>query len=201
MNISLRLLILGALGIVLTVTGCTLDRLGKAIGDHLCTTSNDERDFLVASTDYRLDGIVGYVYPSNANITSGIGTEAVPFYRLYNPGNGDHFYTTSYKERYKAIAGDYIDDGYCISEGGTPGCISFAGRIFPVKTELVPLIRLYQINTGDHAYTTSASEKAIALSAGYVDEGIAGFIFPTQQSGTLPLYRLSNGHVSIYIPD
>jgi hypothetical protein len=47
--------------------------------------------------------------------------------------------------------------------------------------------------TGDHFYTTARTERdgAIALY-GYIDEGIACYVYSSQAAGTTPLYRLLN---------
>jgi len=51
---------------------------------------------------------------------------------------------------------------------------------------------LYRMGgTGDHLYTTNASEHSSATAMGYKDEGIAGYLASSQISGTQPLYRLS----------
>lgn len=42
----------------------------------------------------------------------------------------------------------------------------------------------------DHLYTTSYNEKTTAIAGGCIDQGIAGYIFSSPQSGTVPLYRL-----------
>ncbi len=39
------------------------------------------------------------------------GKKLVPVYRLFDPGSGDHFYTTSAAEKATAIAGGYTDEG------------------------------------------------------------------------------------------
>ena len=39
-----------------------------------------------------------------------------------------------------------------------------------------PLYRLAKGN--DHFFTTSSSERASAIGSGYVDEGIAGYVWP-----------------------
>ena len=129
---------------------------------------------------------------------------------------GDHFYTTNRVERDKAINVDkYEDDGYCsIYGGGNPDtCVSIAGYIFKEKNlfdlsaDAVPFYRLYRpVDNGDHFYTTNIEERGKALSESkYEDDkycsiyeggnpgtcvSIAGYILPTQKTGTVPLFRL-----------
>ena len=45
----------------------------------------------------------------------------------------------------------------------------------------VPLFRMFSPKAGDHFYTTNAAEKNNAItSLGYVDEGIAAYVNPSQ---------------------
>ncbi|KAF8163805.1 hypothetical protein B0H34DRAFT_795455 [Crassisporium funariophilum] len=61
----------------------------------------------------------------------------------------------------------------------------------------VPLYRTWSASGSDHFYTTSAEEHQNAFTnLGYADEGIAGYIFPTQELHTVPLYRSYNGAIS-----
>ncbi len=54
----------------------------------------------------------------------------------------------------------------------------------------VPLYRAVSTTNGGHLYTTNAGEQN---SQGLKAEGVAGYIMSSQGSGTVPLYRLSNG--------
>lgn len=54
-----------------------------------------------------------------------------------------------------------------------------------------PLYRLWNAGGGGHFYTTSASERYDTIQKlGYVDEGIACYVYSQQVSGVEPLYRL-----------
>lgn len=101
---------------------------------------------------------------------------------------GDHFYTTDPAERIGALNTGYRDEGI--------ECYVFAvGPVFapPVPGSVV-LNRLFNPDTGDHFYTTSASEAQNAVtSAGYRSEGFACWVFPSPTSGAIPLFRLWNG--------
>ncbi len=57
--------------------------------------------------------------------------------------------------------------------------------------QTVPLYRLLKTGTGNHFYTTSATERDNAVNhLGFKYEGIAGYVFSTQVTGSIPLYRL-----------
>jgi hypothetical protein len=105
----------------------------------------------------------------------------VPFFRVYNPGNGDHFYTTNAGERDNAIqAHGYKNEGV-------------ACQIYPSQVSgTVSLFRLLNPGNGDHFYTTSESERLGAMGIGYRFEGVAGYVYAVQAAGTVPLFRLVN---------
>jgi hypothetical protein len=105
-------------------------------------------------------------------------------YRLFNPRNGDHFYTINRDEANKAVNSyGYNDEGsacYILSQSfGTTA----------------PLYRLYNPRTGDHFYTTNQSESnKAANSYGYNYEGVACYVLHSRRNVpfALPLYRLYN---------
>ncbi|KAG6808683.1 hypothetical protein H0H92_003245 [Tricholoma furcatifolium] len=106
--------------------------------------------------------------------------DAEPFYRAYNPTEGNHFYTLSQSEIQTAES----------SEGYNAEGIS--SLIFPSpEPGTVPFYRLYSPSATDHFYTTSASERNSAEGEGYNYEGIAGYIYPSPGCpGVVPFYRL-----------
>jgi hypothetical protein len=203
-----------------TFCGCWLDTSGTrpdcsdlpSIGDHFYTTNLGERNNAIANC-YIDDGMPIACYILKEKGLFSPLADAVPFYRLYNPGNGDHLYTTSEAERTYILTMGYIDDQYChIYEGGPDGCVSIAGYIFPPNQAVgtappagtVPFYRLYNPVTGDHFYTISYPERTNALTIGYQDdqychiyegrpetcESIAGYVYPNPKDGTVPLFRL-----------
>ncbi len=92
----------------------------------------------------------------------------VPFYRLFNLGIVDHFYTTNAAERDNAVANlQYNYEG-------------IAGYVYPSAEYygVVPLYRLFSPGATDHFYTSDAAERAVALTEGYMDEGIAAYAPP-----------------------
>lgn len=103
-------------------------------------------------------------------------------YQLWNPGLGDHFYTTSLFERDAAATRLGYD-----SEG-------IACYVFKSQVEgATPLYRLWHTVTSDHFYTTKVEERDKAIAVfGYRDQGTACYVFNTEVEGTTPLYRLWN---------
>ncbi|KAF9441390.1 hypothetical protein P691DRAFT_779818 [Macrolepiota fuliginosa MF-IS2] len=129
--------------------------------DHFYTTNVTEANNAVAAPQgYTREGTAGLVFPSP-------GTGTVPLYRLYNATIFDHFYTIS------ASGVDFAVQvaGYTL-EG-------VAGYVYPAQEcGAVPLYRLYSAQQTDHFYTTSAADRDSAISGGYSDEGVDGYIIP-----------------------
>ncbi|TFK39659.1 hypothetical protein BDQ12DRAFT_722493 [Crucibulum laeve] len=113
-------------------------------------------------------------------VECGDPTASVPFFRLYNAGGTDHFYTTNTAERDSFIS----LYGY-VSE-------TAPGNIFRTQQpSTVPLYRLYNAGVQDHFYTTSTTERDTFINSnGYTSEGIAGYVYPNQICSSQPLYRL-----------
>jgi hypothetical protein len=143
-------------------------------------------------------------------------------FRLWNPGSGDHFYTTSATERDSAAAGGYAKEGTACHVFSA----SAASRIpmhrlfkkFGARLRLhvkivqnyvsegtacqvfsnaaagrVPLHRLFNASNGDHFYTTSDAERDNAIAKfGYVSENEACFVPAAAAAGTTALHRLLN---------
>jgi hypothetical protein len=94
----------------------------------------------------------------------------VPLGRLYNPGNGEHFYTANRQEGQRAIR----QLGYTFE--GVAGYVAAAPD---PASGLVPLYRLYNPSSGDHFYTTSRPEGFNARDQlGYQYEGMIGYVPP-----------------------
>ncbi len=105
-------------------------------------------------------------YPSSSS--------KLKMYRVYNPGNGEHFYTSNRSEVISLIGPGWRYEGIA--------------WVAP-KSSKMPVYRLYNKNAGDHHYTTSASEKNMLVSVGWKDEGIGWY--SANENGK-PLYRLYN---------
>ncbi|NLH22779.1 MAG: hypothetical protein GX463_11530, partial [Methanothrix sp.] len=146
---------------------------------------------LWAAQNWDLVGQFNYVSPITAKFDwmtfsqpdcSSDLNETVPVYRMYHPGQTDHFYTTNYNE-YNTIAPTY---GY-LKEG-------ILGNIYDSsQAGTIPIYRMYHPGQTDHFYTTNYNEyNTIAPTYGYLKEGTLGNIYGNFQTGTVPLYRMYN---------
>jgi hypothetical protein len=110
---------------------------------------------------YRFEGSPFGLYPSGTQNTT-------PFYRWYNPSNGDHFYCTDPTGELAPQSG-YQPEGTI----GNIGSVALPGA--------VALYRWYNPVSGDHFYCTDPSGE-LAPQSGYQSEGIAGYVDPTSAS-------------------
>ncbi len=105
-------------------------------------------------------------------------TESVPIYRRYNPGNGEHFYTTNKSEA------DTLVTVYGWNDEGigwyAPGIASDRGN---------PVYRFYNPTLGIHRYTADKTEREALLHYGWNAEGILCY---SMKKGGIPVYRLMN---------
>lgn len=123
--------------------------------DHFYTTSVSECDNAVKTCHYTFEGIAGLVFPGQVEST-------VPLYRVW--GKLDHFYTTNSAEKSRSLA-SYTDEGIA--------CYLYSGP----SNGTVPLYRLWNSGQHDHLYTADAEERNKAIRNGWVDEGIAGYLY------------------------
>jgi len=98
----------------------------------------------------------------------------VTMYRLYNPNSGEHFYTSSERERKALVKQGWNDEG-----------VAWVGP----SISNTPVYRLYNENAGDHHYTPSKRERDNLIKQGWKDEGIGWY---SDDAKTKPLYRLYN---------
>jgi hypothetical protein len=132
-------------------------------------------------------------------------------YRSLHGSSGEHFYTSSAAEAvccgfrleyanyyylYSATAPGLAPFYRCIMDYGkhfyttASNCETGLGRVEGVLGYIasspvcgaIPLYRVYQVSSGDHFYTTSADERDSALRGGYINEGIAGYVWPTPRN-------------------
>jgi hypothetical protein len=68
-----------------------------------------------------------------------------------------------------------------------------AARVFATQElSTVPLFFLFQNVVTDHIYTTSTTERTLAVQAGYINQPPDAFVYPSQICGSIPFYRLYN---------
>ena len=105
--------------------------------------------------------------------------EKVPLYRLVCR-SGEHFYTASAPERTKA------ESEGCKAEGEL-------GLVYTSQAPgSIPVYRLVSTGkVGGHFLTSTSAERAEVIKRfHYRPEGIAFYLLPTQQPGTIAMYRL-----------
>lgn len=99
----------------------------------------------------------------------------IPFYRLFNPNTGRHFYTPNNSE-----AQMLIGLGFSVES-------SLGGILTTQQAGSVPLYRWFrrQGNLDDHFYTTASSVY------GYASEGIVGYVYlnPAQTHLSIPVHK------------
>ena len=118
---------------------------------------------------------------SQPQVESGSDGLIVPFHRFWN--GHDHFYTANESEVETASLHGYSPEGVA--------CAIYNQQV----SGSVPLYRYW--NERDHLYTTNADEIGTTTPGtvgknGYKSDGIAGYCYPTQVEGTIPLYRYFN---------
>ncbi|KAJ7609512.1 hypothetical protein FB45DRAFT_944613 [Roridomyces roridus] len=114
-------------------------------------------------------------------------SKAVPLYRDFNGGIGDHFYTTDKAEYDAANQGGYTAEGARLSVFSQ----QYSGT--------VRFFRLWNGGLGDHFFTTNATEAdSAATHNGYVheDDKAPMWIYPDQLCGSVPLFRMYNNGAS-----
>ncbi|KAJ7906782.1 hypothetical protein B0H13DRAFT_2333133 [Mycena leptocephala] len=108
--------------------------------------------------------------------TCGDPTDALPFYRIYNPSSVTYRYTTN-----SGIVSSLLE--------------GVAALVFVTQEEsTVPFYRLSSAVATDNFYTISTTERDSALQNGYTFGGAGTdsvyYIYPTQLCGSVPFYRL-----------
>jgi hypothetical protein len=144
---------------------------GTAYGNEGDQTAYESH--ICAYYDYPWDGILHW---KNDGATLGAAPKHTvervdrAVYRLYNPNNGQHMFTSSYDEAQALSDAGWTDEGVGWKYGD-------GGRVY----------RLYNAGSGDHFFTTGLLEVVESVMAGWKLEGV-GF----KQGSNTPVYRLYN---------
>ena len=134
--------------------------------------------FLIAYGECGIDASMWGVVPGASPSPAGT---YVPLYRYWNPGIGDHFYTTNWAELGGGRYGWDYESVQCY--------VASAPR-----AGLVPLHRYWNPDVGDHFYTTNLGELGRGRY-GWGYEHVQCHVAPGQLPGTVPLYRYWNPEI------
>ena len=115
---------------------------------------------------------------------SGWAQGMVPRYRLYNPNNFHHHYTTDGNEYNALETLGWVQEG--------AGCYLYNEIVTIDSVNAVPYYRVYNPNSFEHHWTTDANEYDVLRTIGWIQEGADGYVFASQVSGSEPLFRLYN---------
>ena len=101
---------------------------------------------------------------------------SVPIYRLYNPNNGEHLYTTDANE--KSVL--YTQHGW-----------GYEGVGWYAPSKGTPVYRLYNAGLQNHLYTTDVNEvKVLTSRHGWTSDNNGRPVF--YSGGTIKIYRVYN---------
>jgi hypothetical protein len=120
----------------------------------------------LASSDTNLPEVIeGQVMNKFANVYNDVSLDPLlNVHRLYNSSSGNHFFTTNDQELLTAQRVGYAYEGI-VGRAYAPSVAASNG--FTVVQ------RLYNGLTGEHFYTSSATEAASAVGLGFSAEGAA----------------------------
>lgn len=133
---------------------------------------------LLATTLVAVTVVTGLVHPETAKAAAPEAPAPAPIYRLYNPDNGEHLYTTDANERnvlYNNYGWGYEGVAWYSANTGTP------------------VYRLYNNALCNHLYTTDLNEINVLTtmenSAWTVDNDGKPLFY---SGGNVPIYRVYN---------
>lgn len=129
-------------------------------GEHFYSLNQVTRKILAEQKNWKDEG-----YPFAVPISSDI-----PVYRLKNPNNLDHHYTTDQNEYITLQNMGWIGQG-----------IGMYGAN-PKDEQAIPLYRLYNPNVKNaiHHYTSSMNEREFLISQGWKAEDIGWYVYPIE---------------------
>ena len=164
------------------------------MGKHFYTTDPGEVTRAIVRDGRILEGVACCVLPNTPNPSPSV----IPLYRLYNPSNDDHLYTTDQGERDRLVNVEhtYIDEGVA--------CQVLVPTQPPPSSPFLlnNLYRVYNPQTGEHFYTAKAGEfQAVTVPNGPFVPDVEGnplsyqcYVWDLDQTsvpqGAIPFYRL-----------
>ncbi|MDH6364593.1 N-acetylmuramoyl-L-alanine amidase [Enterococcus sp. PF1-24] len=118
---------------------------------------------------------IGYEANLQSAVTFGqqltIGGTNNPIYRVYNPNNGEHFYTKSQGEAQNLVANGWQDEGV---SWHAPNAGS-------------EVYRLYNPNSGEHHYTLNTNERDSLVGSGWQYEAVSWYSADSKKTSDLSL--------------
>jgi subtilisin family serine protease len=135
---------------------------------------------LLQMTTYGRVSGAGANTPNHLLFSRNSTIKRAPFFRYFNRGNGDHFYTSSWNEL----------GGAGFSNWKYEGVQGYLSPKFIANT--TALYRYFNTRNGDHFYTTNWGELGSAGSNGWRYEGVAGYVPTYNSSDTAQLFRYFN---------
>ena len=164
--------------------------------NHITTYMKDPKDKCFPEQRYDLDyapgmpdGVMidrntgGYVFVDDTLGIANYAAESVSdgkVFRMYNRGNGEHFYTRSVSERDALIVGGWVYE--------SDGDFETVGA----KEDAIPVYRMYNPNSGLHHYTLDKGEATSLKAVGWNFEGVAFYGYDKMLGKGTPLYREYN---------
>ncbi len=151
-------------------------------------TTTDNGTYTVTMKANQVQDIGGNAVAAGAisSFSVGIGTGgAERMYRLYDPSNGDHLYTTQSTEVASSTASGYTDE--------TPGNPGWG--VYPTQLPgTLPVHRVFLATLGLHYYTLNDTERNNLVNAGWASQGDVGFLYPptttSPPAGATQIYHL-----------
>jgi hypothetical protein len=123
----------------------------------------------------------------------------LPFRQMVKAGCG-YFYSADPAEiKAHEAKGWKLDTGV---NPNPPYTNDIAGGIYRSRQSaiaLVPLYRFYLSSRHKYAYAATASGQSMLLTSGYTRDAVAGYVFPSEDSGGIPFHRFFDSPSGSYI--